>query len=450
MAERPKLYDICGKIGMICLCLFLFDCAATGSGRYLTVGPLTPRIILAVLIVLAAAIPFFGSIERQIRNPVNWLVLIFMFYMIFEVFRGQAFGNNQSVLISDVKGFIYMLLIPSLPVIVTDNKRVRVAAEAVIAGCFVQALFCVASNVFLSGFAPDFYETYVEGIWAVNWGTILPCEYGAYRVFCKSSIYLAAACAILLGRIVRAEKPLAVIGWGALFLLDAEALMLTYTRSIYLTTGIVFILTLALCLFTAPAGRTLARTAVLIVLFLLITYGQELALKQGIFQYACARCFNFDLEANIHIPHTWTEGEVDMKEITANSNETREATVNGLKEIIREYPLIGRGLGATSDARDGADEYFYLDMLARMGIIGLTLYILPVLLALLRAARRRRALKADPETGFIVIGLIGFLIATYFNPWMNAALGIAWYALTIAAVWTLKKEKDGTTECAES
>ena len=255
---------------------------------------------------------------------------------------------------------------------------------------------------------------------------------------------------MLLGRIVRAEKPLAVIGWGALFLLDAEALMLTYTRSIYLTTGIVFILTLALCLFTAPAGRTLARTAVLIVLFLLITYGQELALKQGIFQYACARCFNFDLEANIHIPHTWTEGEVDMKEITANSNETREETVNGLKEIIREYPLIGRGLGATSDARDGADEYFYLDMLARMGIIGLTLYILPVLLALLRAARRRRALKADPETGFIVIGLIGFLIATYFNPWMNAALGIAWYALTIAAVWTLKKEKDGTTECAES
>ena len=51
------------------------------------------------------------DIEKQIKNPVNWLILIFLFYMIFEVFRGQAFGNNQSVLATDVKGFIYLLLI---------------------------------------------------------------------------------------------------------------------------------------------------------------------------------------------------------------------------------------------------------------------------------------------------------------------------------------------------
>ncbi len=443
MAQERSFKAITRRIGLICLCLFFFDCACSGSGRWLTVGPFTPRILLAGAIMVFAAPSFFGDVEKQIRNPLNWLVMAFLCYMVFEAFRGQAFGNNPTVLRSDVKGFIYMMLIPAALALIRESRDVRMIVNAVLAGCLVQALICVLSNIVLSGFAPSFYEAYVEGIWKVNWGTVLPCEYGAYRVFCKSSIYLVAACAILLGRIVRAEKSSAVIGYGALFLLNAEAIMLTYTRSIYLTTGVVFILTLAFCLFTAPVKKTLLRTALLLLVFLGLSYVQELALKQGNFQYACARCFNFDLNAHLPLPHTWTEGDVDMEEITANSNETRAATVNGLKAIIREYPLIGKGLGATGEDRDGADEYFYLDVLARMGAVGLILYLLPVILALIRLCRKRKALRGEPETGLIAIGLAGFLIATYFNPWMNAVLGIAWYALTLAAVWILDEKKEG-------
>ena len=79
MAEKSRPVDVFAKIGRFWLYLFLFDCAATGSGRYFTIGPLTPRIVLAVLIVLSAAVPFFSDIENQIRRPVNWIVLIFMF-----------------------------------------------------------------------------------------------------------------------------------------------------------------------------------------------------------------------------------------------------------------------------------------------------------------------------------------------------------------------------------
>ena len=128
MAEKSRPVDVFAKIGRFWLYLFLFDCAATGSGRYFTIGPLTPRIVLAVLIVLSAAVPFFSDIENQIRRPVNWIVLIFMFYVVFAAFRGQAFGNDQNVLISDIKGFIYMLLIPSVPVLIRDNKHLRRAA----------------------------------------------------------------------------------------------------------------------------------------------------------------------------------------------------------------------------------------------------------------------------------------------------------------------------------
>ena len=50
------------------------------------------------------------------------IVLIFMFYVVFAAFRGQAFGNDQNVLISDIKGFIYMLLIPSVPVLIREYR----------------------------------------------------------------------------------------------------------------------------------------------------------------------------------------------------------------------------------------------------------------------------------------------------------------------------------------
>lgn len=451
MAGKIKLTDICGKIGRFWLYLFLFDCAATGSGRYIAIGPFTPRIVLAVLIVLSAAIPFFADIENQIRRPVNWIVLIFMFYVVFAAFRGQAFGNDQNVLISDIKGFIYMLLIPAVPVLIRDSKQLRRAADAVIAGCFVQSVFCIVSNALFSSLAPSFYEAFVQEPWTANWGIIMSARYNAYRIFCKSSIYLIAACVLLLVRIVRAEKAKAVCGWGALFLLDAEAVIMTYTRSLYLATAAAFLLTLILCLLTAPVRKVLLRTVLLLILLIAVVYGQELVLKQGIIQYAFMRGMAFDLDAHIHIPHTWDRAGWSSGNVTEVGDEMRAETIRDLKEIIAEYPLIGKGLGATTEARGGADEYFYLDMLARMGIVGLTLYMLPILLSLIRLIKRRRALKTFPEPGSVMIGLAAFLIATYFNPWMNAALGIAWYALTVAAVWTLPKMMEGTeNQCAES
>ena len=74
--------------------------------------------------------------------------------------------------------------------------------------------------------------------------------------------------------------------------------------------------------------------------------------------------------------------------------------------------------------------------------------LLPALLAYIRLLRKGTAKKA-PETWIIFIGLIGFLIATYFNPWMNAALGIAWYGLTAAAVWTLSARSEEGPEFLE-
>ena len=48
--------------------------------------------------------------------------------------------------------------------------------------------------------------------------------------------------------------------------------------------------------------------------------------------------------------------------------------------------------------------------------------------------RKRKELKEDPEEVLILIAFVCFLVATYFNPWMNAAIGISWYGRDIAVL----------------
>ena len=102
--------------------------------------------------------------------------------------------------------------------------------------------------------------------------------------------------------------------------------------------------------------------------------------------------------------------------------------------------LIGCGLGASAANREkGVDEYFYLDMLARTGIVGLLLYMLPFGYVVVWCLRRRELLRECPEGAAVVCGLCTFWIVTWFNPWMNAVLGIAWYAVTLSVPTALEE-----------
>ena len=240
---------------------------------------------------------------------------------------------------------------------------------------------------------------------------------------------MMVACVIFLGRQMKRER--FSIKYAVLFLLNFIALFFTYTRSMYLTLFAGLVLALIVLCRQYPVRRVILRTLLLAGIFLVSMTAEDLILRQGSFQYAMARCFHVDLNAVIPYPHTWTDtGPIDMEDITENTNATREQTVRELKERIRTSPLIGHGLGAVVPSRDGQDEYFYHDVLMRCGVIGLLLYLAPAGLALIQLIKSRRTLK-EGEEPLIFAGLVCFLIATYYNPWMNAAVGISWYALTL-------------------
>ena len=125
---------------------------------------------------------------------------------------------------------------------------------------------------------------------------------------------------------------------------------------------------------------------------------------------------------------------------TEDSDNIRAITKAELKGLIVKNPIIGNGLGACSKTRNGPDEYFYYDMLARMGIIGLALYVAPFIYICIVVLKRRKVLPDHPECAALLSAMIGFWLITWFNPWMNAILGIAVYALSCSIV-TLFKQK---------
>ena len=76
-----------------------------------------------------------------------------------------------------------------------------------------------------------------------------------------------------------------------------------------------------------------------------------------------------------------------------------------------------------------------------MGIVGLLLYMAPFFYICIVVFKRRSFLKNNIYCCAALCCLIGFWMVTWFNPWMNAVLGIAMYALNCSVVDILKLEK---------
>ena len=206
-----------------------------------------------------------------------------------------------------------------------------------------------------------------------------------------------------------------------------------------------------------PEGRrrTAAFLLAAVVCFGVLVTVQEFVLEGSYLSFAVSRTIGQE------VPTSWAsqlrgrirgdisddkpnDAEMDRQrayiQVTEKSDRFRQETQDGLKDCIRRSPIIGCGLGAAAASRDsGVDEYFYLDMLARTGIVGLLLYMLPFGYVVVWCLRRRELLRECPEGAAVVCGLCTFWIVTWFNPWMNAVLGIAWYAVALSVPQALEE-----------
>lgn len=457
MAEefrRGTFVQRCSQLSFGVLCLFLLECSITGGGRYWEAGPVSIRILLGGLAAVLALPELFRHLGAYLKKPSIWLTLIFVAWLAFCAWLGIRSNNRMDVLITDVKGFMWLFLIPVFVAVVRSRDRLRTLLSWVLAGALIQAALILAVNaaVVLS----DNPEPLCRWLTARSIGLVDIVSNKLVRVFFKSSPYMIVGCVVVLFRQARAPK----LRWRYVLAVALlfNALLLSYTRSLYGALGLTAVLSITAVLILCPAGRkrVLAFLLAAVVCFGVLVTVQEFVLEGSYLSFAVSRTIGQE------VPTSWAsqlrgrirgdisddkpnDAEMDRQrsyiEVTEKSDQFRQETQDGLKDCIRRSPIIGCGLGAAAASRDsGVDEYFYLDMLARTGIVGLVLYMLPFGYVVLWCLQRRSLLRECPEGAAVVCGLCTFWVVTWFNPWMNAVLGIAWYAVTLSVPQALEEQ----------
>lgn len=452
--RRGTFTQRCSQLSFGVLCLFLLECSITGGGRYWEVGPVSVRILLGGLAAVLALPELFRHLGAYLKKPSIWLTLIFVAWLAFCAWLGIRSNNRMDVLITDVKGFMWLFLIPVFVAVVRSRDRLRILLSWVLAGAVIQAALILAVNaaVVLS----DNPEPLCRWLTARSIGLVDIVSNKLVRVFFKSSPYMIVGCVVVLFRQARAPK----LRWRYVLAVALlfNALLLSYTRSLYGALGLTAVLSITAVLILCPAGRkrVLAFLLAAVVCFGVLVTVQEFVLEGSYLSFAVSRTIGQE------VPASWAsqlrgrirgdisddkpnDAEMDRQrsyiEVTEKSDQFRQETQDGLKDCIRRSPIIGCGLGAAAASRDsGVDEYFYLDMLARTGIVGLVLYMLPFGYVVLWCLRRRSLLRECPEGAAVVCGLCTFWVVTWFNPWMNAVLGIAWYAVTLSVPQALEEQ----------
>lgn len=452
--RRGTFTQRCSQLSFGVLCLFLLECSITGGGRYWEVGPVSVRILLGGLAAVLALPELFRHLGAYLKKPSIWLTLIFVVWLAFCAWLGIRSNNRMDVLITDVKGFMWLFLIPVFVAVVRSRDRLRTLLSWVLAGAVIQAALILAVNaaVVLS----DNPEPLCRWLTARSVGLVDIVSDKLVRVFFKSSPYMIVGCVVVLFRQARAPK----LRWRYVLAVALlfNALLLSYTRSLYGALGLTAVLSITAVLILCPAGRkrVLAFLLAAVVCFGVLVTVQEFVLEGSYLSFAVSRTIGQE------VPTSWAsqlrgrirgdisddkpnDAEMDRQrsyiEVTEKSDQFRQETQDGLKDCIRRSPIIGCGLGAAAASRDsGVDEYFYLDMLARTGIVGLVLYMLPFGYVVLWCLRRRSLLRECPEGAAVVCGLCTFWVVTWFNPWMNAVLGIAWYAVTLSVPQALEEQ----------
>lgn len=452
--RRGTFTQRCSQLSFGVLCLFLLECSITGGGRYWEVGPVSVRILLGGLAAVLALPELFRHLGAYLKKPSIWLTLIFVVWLAFCAWLGIRSNNRMDVLITDVKGFMWLFLIPVFVAVVRSRDRLRTLLSWVLAGAVIQAALILAVNaaVVLS----DNPEPLCRWLTARSVGLVDIVSNKLVRVFFKSSPYMIVGCVVVLFRQARAPK----LRWRYVLAVALlfNALLLSYTRSLYGALGLTAVLSITAVLILCPAGRkrVLAFLLAAVVCFGVLVTVQEFVLEGSYLSFAVSRTIGQE------VPTSWAsqlrgrirgdisddkpnDAEMDRQrsyiEVTEKSDQFRQETQDGLKDCIRRSPIIGCGLGAAAASRDsGVDEYFYLDMLARTGIVGLVLYMLPFGYVVLWCLRRRSLLRECPEGAAVVCGLCTFWVVTWFNPWMNAVLGIAWYAVTLSVPQALEEQ----------
>ena len=445
-------------ITYISLVLYMFDVVLLGTGELTKSFGIQSRMIFFGISVLAAVVLILLDLKKYLNNKYLISVLVFMVVIFIAAIRGFVGKQNTTILLSDFKGFLnFLIVFPMMAVLYKKNRvisflKMLSLSLGVVSVLGIILAFYLQMPLEMRRGAYDFFDGY-------NICMITELTGKVTRIFFNSGsrlFFAGFALSIVFSLIENKRKFI----WIFIASLDIFGMFISYTRSGYLAFAIgIFAFVVLILLFYRDFFKTLAIRACFVGGIVVVLIGMvSVAEKVNLVDVAINRCLFAGAE--IEDTNTNVEKPSDNKNDKNNKNDKSELT-NKKAEIqnlaireqrktlalenIKKHPLFGGGLGVSNDINDGFIEYFYLDILSKIGFIGFIIFIIPFLFSIFDTiilrdvfCKEQRLLALAAQLGCLFVFVI-----SYFNPCLNSSVGLFMYslALVLSMPWENKKPK---------
>ncbi len=437
------------KIAFILLNVIFADVCIFGAGRLIEFGPLTFRMFALALLLLICIPLFIKNFKELLKSNYIRVILLFGILLVFSTGIGILNNNRTGLILTDIKGFAYFAFLPCAVVLMNSRERIITVSKVTMFSAAFQAMFHMVL-VCLYVMRVPWLEAFCDFCKARRFFYV---SYKISQVNVRVS-FLSLIC-LLLGVVfsiyfgMKATKKSQKLLHSAITAVCGFSLLMSYTRSVYLAIVLallVFLVVLFIILDKKDKIVLLKGLAVFLIIFCLIIAGFHIATGENYFIYGLSRAlvgieffddlFYGQFEGGEGGDDLLGDGDLmdSFHQNTMLSDNLRAQTVKDLIANIKKSPIIGLGLGAELPSRpDGLNEYFFLDLFSKMGIIGLGCFLSPLafmFIELLRYFKKNRKEFIFMFSWFCV--LLGLIAYSYFTPCMNSSVGIMIYCAVIA------------------
>lgn len=456
MKSSKTIKIVMEMITYISLVLYMFDVVLLGTGELTKSFGIQSRMIFFGISVLAAVVLILLDLKKYLNNKYLISVLVFMVVIFIAAIRGFVGKQNTTILLSDFKGFLnFLIVFPMMAVMYKKNRvisflKMLCLSLGVVSVLGIILAFYLQMPLEIRHWAYDFFDGY-------NICMITELTGRVTRIFFNSGsrlFFAGFALSIVFSLIENKRK----IIWIFIASLDIFGVFISYTRSGYLAFAIgIFAFVVLILLFYRDFFKPLAIRACFVAGIVVVLIGTvSVAEKANWVDVAINRCLFAGAE--IEDNDTNVDKPSDNKNDKNNKNDkltNEKAEIQNLAireqrktlaiENIKKHPFLGGGLGVSNDINDGFIEYFYLDILSKIGFIGFIIFIIPFLFSafdtiILRDVfcKEQRLLALAAQLGCLFVFVI-----SYFNPCLNSSVGLFMYslALVLAMPWENKKPK---------
>ena len=456
MKSSKTIKIVMEMITYISLVLYMFDVVLLGTGELTKSFGIQSRMIFFGISVLAAVVLILLDLKKYLNNKYLISVLVFMVVIFIAAIRGFVGKQNTTILLSDFKGFLnFLIVFPMMAVLYKKNRvisflKMLSLSLGVVSVLGIILAFYLQMPLEMRRGAYDFFDGY-------NICMITELTGKVTRIFFNSGsrlFFAGFALSIVFSLIENKRK----IIWIFIASLDIFGVFISYTRSGYLAFVIgIFAFVVLILLFYRDFFKTLAIRACFVGGIVVVLIGMvSVAEKVNLVDVAINRCLFAGAE--IEDNDTNVDKPSDNKNDKNNKNDkltNEKAEIQNLAireqrktlalENIKKHPLFGGGLGVSNDINDGFIEYFYLDILSKIGFIGFIIFIIPFLFSVFDTiilrdvfCKEQRLLALAAQLGCLFVFVI-----SYFNPCLNSSVGLFMYslALVLSMPWENKKPK---------